>query len=343
MIISNEHIITLQKLKGFGPRKIEQVAFAISSSQFNSLNLGDLYDILIDLKDAGKLKGIKELPDFEELEDANYKARFIIKKSTELGINMVSRFDSVFPKNLHKTLKEDGKLDIPLLLYYKGDLSITQKPAIAIIGTREPSSHGIIAGEKFGEYFASNGLNIVSGLALGCDSAGHRGALKAPNGVTTAFLAHGLDMVYPAENESLAEEIVAKGGLLMSEYPIGEHVNRNYLVNRDRLQAALADTTLVIQTNVTGGTMHAVNATIAAGKPLCAVEYKVPIPGWKDAGNRKLISENKAIPLRSDNQEEILHKLILDPFRGNRTDKYQVNKGDGPCDTSFEEGTLFNN
>lgn len=343
MIISKEHIITLQKLKGFGPKKIEQVAYAISSSQFNSLSLGELYDILIDLKEAGRLKGIKELPEFEELEDANYKARYIISKSSEQGINMVSRFDSDFPRNLQHTVKEDGKLDIPLLLYYKGDLSITQKPAIAIIGTREPSVHGCLAGERFGEYFASKGLNVVSGLALGCDSAGHRGALKAPNGVTTAFLAHGLDTVYPAENESLAEEIVAKGGLLMSEYPIGEHVNRNYLVNRDRLQAALADTTLVIQTNITGGTMHAVHATLAAGKPLCAVEYKVTIPGWKDAGNRKLISENKAIPLRSDNQEEILHKLILDRFKENVNVSHQKTEGDGPCDTSFEEGTLFNN
>ena len=206
MTISHEFILTLQKLRGFGPKKIETIAQAISESQFKAMSLEELYDVLVDLHKAGRLKGISSLPDYEDLDDANRRACYIIRKSEDMGIKMVSRYDSDFPSNLLNTVNEKGKLDVPILLYYKGDLSITTKPAIAIIGTREPSPQGRVAGEKFGEFFASHGFNIVSGLAVGCDTAGHRGALKSAAGATTAFLAHGLDTVYPPERESYAKD-----------------------------------------------------------------------------------------------------------------------------------------
>lgn len=343
MTISHEFILTLQKLRGFGPKKIETIAQVISESQFKAMSLEELYDVLVDLHKAGRLKGISSLPDYEDLDDANRRACYIIRKSEDMGIKMVSRYDSDFPSNLLNTVNEKGKLDVPILLYYKGDLSITARTAIAIIGTREPSPQGRVAGEKFGEFFASHGFNIVSGLAVGCDTAGHRGALKSAEGVTTAFLAHGLDTVYPPENKSLAEEIVAKGGLLMSEYPIGEHVNRNYLVNRDRLQAALADATLVIQTGVKGGTMHAVNATLAACKTVYAVEYKVYIPDDRDAGNKWLISGRKALALRSENQDAVLNSILKSKAPAEEPSDIAGAKDDLPHDPSYPQGTLFNN
>lgn len=338
MTISHELILTLQQLRGFGPKKIEQVAAAISESHFISMGLEELYDLLEELHRAGRLKGLSAFPEFDQVEDASHVAGRIMRWSEDQGIKMVSRYDSDFPTNLLNTVNEKGKPDIPILLFYKGDLSITKRPAVAIIGTREPSPQGKLAGEKLGEYFSAHGFNVVSGLALGCDSAGHRGALKATEGTTTAFLAHGLDSVYPPENSSLAEEIVAKGGLLMSEYAIGEHVNRNYLVNRDRLQAALADATIVIQTGIKGGTMHAVNATLAAGKRVYAVEYKVFIPDGRDSGNRWLVSEGKATPLRSDNQEAVLNALIK-----SSAPTVSGSMDDGPHDSNYPPGTLFNN
>lgn len=343
MTVSHEILLSLQGLSGFGPKKIETIAYACADSPYKSLSIKELYGLLVDLHKSGKLKGLSSFPNLEDLERSNQKACQIIRRSEDMGVKIVSRYDSDFPINLQKTVNEKGKLDIPVLLFYKGNLSITEKPAIAIVGTREPSPHGTIAGERYGELFAKSGFNVVSGLALGCDTAGHHGALKHDNGVTTAFLAHGLDTVYPPENKTLAEEIVARGGLLMSEYSIGEHVNRNFLVNRDRLQAALADATLVIQTGLQGGTMHAVNATLAAQKPLYAVEYKVSIPGDCDAGNKWLINSKKALPLRSDNQEDVI-KILLDRklFHSQKTET--ANTEDGiPHDSYFDKGTLFNN
>lgn len=188
-------------------------------------------------------------------------------------------------------------------MYYRGNLKALQIPGIAVIGTREPTPNGVKAGEYFSGEFAKQGFNIVSGLAVGCDTTGHVGALKV-NGVTTAFLANGLDWesIYPKENLELAKRIVANNGLLLSEYPIGQSCGRYGLVARDRLQAGLSKATLVVQTGVTGGTMHAVNATIASKKPLFAVEYRndVDISHEKVQGNIMLIREKGAIPLRSN-------------------------------------------
>ena len=271
MSLSHLFIIALGNLDKFGVTSVNKVCAAVESERVSIESSKDLYVFLRDMISKGTFSRVR-LPALDEIEKAQEAAAGIISKSERMGIRIVSRFDADFPKMLLSTVGEDGKPSVPVLLYYKGDLSITERPALAIIGTREPDSYGMAAGHYYGEAFAGIGVNIVSGLALGCDTAGHRGALDVA-GATTAILAHGLDSVYPQENTDLAQEIVERGGLLLSEYPIGTWVNRYNLVARDRLQAGLADATLVIQTGIKGGTMHAVRATQAAGKPLFVVDY----------------------------------------------------------------------
>lgn len=271
MSLSHKFIIALGNLDKFGITSVNKVCGAISDEGVSIVTSKDLFVFIRDLIARGAVSRVR-LPLLDEIEEAEEKAERIIERSARMGIKSVSRYDADFPKMLLSTVGEDGKPSVPVLLYYKGDLSVTERPALAIIGTREPDSYGMAAGHYYGEAFAGIGVNIVSGLALGCDTAGHRGALDVA-GATTAILAHGLDSVYPQENTDLAQEIVEKGGLLLSEYPIGTWVNRYNLVARDRLQAGLADATLVIQTGVKGGTMHAVRATQVAGKPLFVVDY----------------------------------------------------------------------
>lgn len=196
-----------------------------------------------------------------------------------------------------------------MLLYYRGNLKVLDLPSIAIIGTREPTLNGIKAGEYFASEFSKRGFNIVSGLAIGCDTTGHVGALKA-KGHTTAFLANGLDWesIYPKENLDLAKQIVENDGLLLSEYPVGQSCGRYGLVARDRLQAGLAQATVVIQTGVKGGSMHAVNATIASNKPLLVVEFRSieDLDNEKVQGNTMLIHNKGAYPLRSNELDSAL-------------------------------------
>ena len=307
MSIKHDFILTLKEWKGFGPKNIKVVADYLSSQKLDPFGPGEYYDILSSLLLSGKLSRIKTMISSSELRNAHSRAVRLIEANERNNVSIVSRYDEDFPKKLLSTVKEDGTPDVPLLLYYRGDLSITSNDSVAVIGTREPSQEGVNAGMTVGAEFARKGFNIVSGLALGCDTAGHVGALNT-GGVTTAFLAHGLDTVYPPENRRLAEEIIEKGGLLMSEYPVGAGVDRYKLVARDRLQAGLADATIVIQTGIHGGTMHAVNATLSAGKPLYAVEFSRSTPYEKTAGNKMLIGQGNALPLRAEYLDDVIAK-----------------------------------
>ena len=315
MYISNEHILTLGELDGFGVATLKSIATYISASTFNSMSLGDLFDVLEEMLNENLIKGSakKNFPDEKMLLKANSRAKKVLEESDRMGIMMISQYDPTFPKSLLNTVDEAGKEAVPMFLFYKGDLSITKKKAVAIIGTREPTPEGVAAGEFISAQFAKCGFNIVSGLAIGCDAAGHTGALSVPGGSTTAFLAQGLDSVYPPENKKLADSILENGGLLMSEYAIGMGINRYNLVARDRLQAGLADATIVIQTGIHGGTMHAVNATLQAGKPLYVVDYSKPVLSEKIQGNKYLKDSKGAKGISATNLQDVIKDLTSVP------------------------------
>lgn len=275
MALSKEQILTLTCLKevgvkGVGPQKIFSIGAAIDDINLEIKSYQDLAELMGGMKE----KAIQKVT-LSDLNEAYQVAEKIMEASNQANIHLVGYFDNEFPDILRKTVNEEGKLEPPLLLWYRGDFSITQLPGLAVIGTREATPEGIAGGTYLSSEFAKRGFNIVSGLALGCDTCGHRGALRV-GGKTTAILANGLDhnSIYPQENQNLAEEIVENGGLLISEYHIGTPANRYNLVARDRLQAGLSLATLVIQTGETGGTMHAATATLQAGKPLYTMLFK---------------------------------------------------------------------
>ena len=275
MKLSKELILTLKCLKdvgvkGVGPQKIFAIGNRVSENDIEVRGINDLYSVMGQMTE----KNINSVL-LNELSDAYSFAQKVIEASADNGIGLIGYYDDEYPEILRKAINEDGKLEPPLLLWYRGDLSVLQLPGLAVIGTREATPKGIAGGEYLSGEFAKRGFNIVSGLAVGCDTSGHRGAL-AVGGKTTVFLANGLDhdSIYPPENQDLAEEIVQNGGLLLSEYRIGSKVNRYSLVARDRLQAGLALATLVVMTGVKGGTMHAANTTLKAGKPLFVMKFK---------------------------------------------------------------------
>jgi DNA processing protein len=225
-----------------------------------------------------------------------------------------------------------------LVLYYKGDIQNTKKHhGISIIGTREPTNEGVAAGLFYGENFAKLGYNIVSGLAIGCDTAGHQGALNV-SGITTAILAHGLNTIYPKQNKLLSDKILDNGGLLLSEYPIGTYPMRQYFVERDRLQAGFSYATIVIQTGIKGGTMHAVRATLENKKPLLVVKFQNNSLKLhpKVEGNYKLIKEG-AFELR-----EVDKALgCLKSFYGKSHEDISKNIKEQPLDMVFQSKINF--
>lgn len=302
MALNTELLITLQQVKGIGNKTILKLAKQVSAK-----DMQELCDLWPTLKDR-RLQMVA----VEDLYVANRNACRIIEASEAEGIGIISYFEDVFPEILRDCIDEYGKSNPPLVLYYRGNLNALNAPGIAVIGTREPTATGAKAGQYFSMELARNGFNIVSGLAVGCDTTGHEGALAA-GGLTTAFLANGLvwENIYPKENQDLAKRIVENGGLLLSEYPIGHQGGRYNFVERDRLQAGLSYATLVVQTDVTGGTMHAVRATIQAGKPLYAVQFnrQEDLQAQKTQGNVKMLNDGSAKPFCTKNMHAVIGSL----------------------------------
>lgn len=312
MALSKEMILTLTCLKevgvkGVGPKKIFSIGAIIMDKGLNVEHVEELLPIMKGMKE----KVVREVA-LDELKEACVYAHRIIDASETKGIGLVGFYDEEFPTELRNTVDENGKLDPPLLLWYRGDLSITKMPGLAVIGTREPTAEGSNGGKYLAGQFAKCGYNIVSGLAIGCDTCGHEGALSV-GGKTTAILANGLDhdSIYPKENQELAEKIVENGGLLLSEYPISTIVNRYNLVARDRLQSGLSKATLVVMTGVKGGTMHAATATLKANKPLYVMRFKNEETNKheKCLGNAYLVEQGARYISGGDNIDDISNQI----------------------------------
>lgn len=310
MSLTTRQILALNSFPGVGKQSILKVG----NYRSEPIDTNELPDVLAKCSVKAKNpQGGNKIPiSAEDIDAALRTADDIIKRAKELNIGIISYYESEFPQSLRDTKSEDGKRsDPPIFLFYKGNLDALKYPGLAVIGTRENT----LAAEKAGLYlageFARRGFCIVSGLALGCDTIGHRGALNA-GGKTVAFLAHGLDTVYPSQNKNLAQEILLNGGLLLSEYDVGTPVTQYNLVARDRLQAGLAMATLVIQTGIKGGTMHAAKGCANSGKPLFVVKYsdKKTDSDEKTQGNHLLAREMGATYISGkDNLDAIVRSI----------------------------------
>ena len=170
--------------------------------------------------------------------------------------------------------------DRPPVVYVRGRLPPDLR-CVACVGTRSPSAFGKAAAGGIVSYLAARGWSIVSGLALGVDTICHEAALRA-GGHTVAVLAIGLNAVYPGQNAELAERILTSGGALLSEQPLGTPALPRHLVSRDRLQSGMSAATVVMQTDVVGGTMHTVRYALLQGRLLIA-----PVPKGTHADEPK--------------------------------------------------------
>jgi DNA processing protein len=197
----------------------------------------------------------------------------------------IKKDDDLFPE----AFRAIGE-DCPEKIYALGNIDLLkEKHMVAIIGSRKASRQGNTAAWKLGEIYAKQGKVVVSGLALGCDSAAHKGCLVA-GGKTIAIVATGLDIVHPHENIPLQEEILRKDGLILSEQPPHAKANPTRLVARNRLQAALSESVVVAECPVHSGTMHTVRFAQKYGKEVKAAIFR--ITNEYNSGNAYIIEQN---------------------------------------------------
>ena len=194
----------------------------------------------------------------------------------------INKEDEFFPE----AFKAIGE-DCPERIYAMGNLDLLKREhMVAIIGSRKATRTGTSKAYDLGISYAKKGYVVVSGLALGCDASAHRGCMAADGG-TIAIVATGLNLVHPRENIPLQEEILRKGGLILSEQPLGVKANPTRLVSRNRLQAALSEEVIVAECPKHSGTMHTVRFAQKYGKKVKAA--RLPYDKEENSGNKYII------------------------------------------------------
>src|SRR5208282_4807352 len=164
--------------------------------------------------------------------------------------------------------------DPPLVLYLKGSAEVIDKPGIAIVGTRHPTPYGTGMAERLACDLAARGLVVFSGMARGIDTAAHRGALNA-HGRTVAIWGTGIDEVYPKENRKIADQILASGGAILTEFPLGTFPAPQNFPIRNRIISGIAIGVLVIEAGEFSGTRVTARCALEQGREVLAVPGNV--------------------------------------------------------------------
>ncbi len=190
----------------------------------------------------------------------------IIEKLEQENIKVLTIEDEAYPKLLAEIY------DPPQLFFYKGVLDKSDKFSLAVVGTRKYTKYGQQAAENMVFNLAKNNLTIVSGLAYGIDSIAHNTTLKA-KGRTIAVLGCGIDKqsIYPSANRYLSDKIVATGGLLISEFPVGTPPLRHHFPQRNRIISGLSLGTLVIEAAAKSGSLITANLALEQNREVFAL------------------------------------------------------------------------
>ncbi len=226
------------------------------------------------------------------------------KKLEEIEATFISWDD----KNYPVLLKELP--DPPFLLYVRGDASILSLPCLAVVGTRLMTTYGKQVLDDLLQPLVQSGLVIVSGLAIGIDAYAHKTTLDH-HGKTIAVLGSGVDKIYPANNRKLAEDIVEKGGALISEFPLGMEPTVYTFPIRNRIISGLSKGTLVVEAKESSGSLITAKLALEQNRDVFAVPGNMFSSNM--AGTHNLIKkgEAKLVTHATDILEEL--GLVLEP------------------------------
>jgi len=195
-------------------------------------------------------------------------AREEMARATAAGVKIVTLDDSSYPQHLKQIY------DPPLVLYVRGQVEVIAQPGIALVGTRHPTPYGSGMAERLAYDLAVHGLVIISGMARGVDTAGHRGAIAA-KGKTVAVFGTGIDVIYPKENSRLSEQILALGGALISEFPFGTSAFPQNFPIRNRIISGMSVGVLVVEAAEYSGTRITARCALEQNRDVFAVPGNV--------------------------------------------------------------------
>jgi DNA processing protein len=189
-------------------------------------------------------------------------------RAAAAGVQLVSIEDAAYPARLKQIY------DPPIVLYVRGAIDILAQPGIAVIGTRHPTPYGSGMAERLSIDLAARGLVIQSGMARGVDTAAHRGAINA-KGKTIAVFGTGVDVPYPKKNTRLSEQIIALGGSLISEFPLGTFAAPQNFPIRNRIISGMSMGVLVVEAAEYSGTRITARCALEQNREVFAVPGNV--------------------------------------------------------------------
>jgi len=191
-----------------------------------------------------------------------------LEELAKTGAGFVTFADEAYPERLREIF------DPPVLLWIRGNPQLLAQPSIAVVGTRHPTPYGNGMAEMLSRDLAAHGLIILSGMARGIDTAAHRGAIAAKR-PTIAVWGTGVDVIYPKENKSLAEQIVAGGGAIVSELPLGTFPAPQNFPKRNRILSGMSVGVLVIEAGEYSGTRVTARCALEQNRDVYAVPGNV--------------------------------------------------------------------
>jgi DNA processing protein len=191
-----------------------------------------------------------------------------IARAIGAGVRLISLEDQLYPAQLKQIY------DPPLVLYLCGNEGLISEPGIALVGTRHPTPYGSGMAERLACDLAARGLVIFSGMARGVDTAGHRGAIAA-KGKTVAVFGTGVDVPYPKENTKLMEQMLALGGAVISEFPMGTFAAPQNFPIRNRIISGISLGVLVVEAGEYSGTRITSRCALEQNREVFAVPGNV--------------------------------------------------------------------
>ncbi|MGB9715407.1 MAG: DNA-processing protein DprA [Thermodesulfovibrionales bacterium] len=236
-----------------------------------------------------RAKNIKEFPFWKNVDRH-------LKVLREKDIKVVDINNPLYPDMLRQIE------DAPVVLYVKGEIKPEDRYAIAIVGSRKPTSYGVTVAESISEELASMGFTIVSGMARGIDAISHKGAIRA-GGRTIAVLGSGIDIPYPAENKGLMDKI-ATSGYILSEFPPGTSPDKENFPRRNRIISGLSFGVLVIEATSDSGSLITAGYALEQGREVFAVPGNITSPA--SAGTNELLKKGAIL---TRNAEDIVKEL----------------------------------
>src|SRR5579864_442214 len=245
-------------------------------------------------------------------------AREEMARASAEGATVISLDDPCYPPRLKEIY------DPPLILYVRGNVEALIKPGIAMVGTRHPTPYGSGMAERLACDLAAQGLVILSGMARGVDTASHRGAISA-KGKTVAVFGTGVDVIYPKENSRLSEQILALGGALISEFPVGTFAAPQNFPIRNRIISGMSLGVLVVEAAEYSGTRITARCALEQNRDVFAVPGNVTNKNsW---GPNTLIKQGaKLVATWEDVWEELPEnvRLAVTPARPDESQKEET-------------------